>query len=144
MVPDAAWQNLKTLLDEQLLAVLGTEGDGHPYTSLVAFAATADFQHLYFATTRATRKYRNLDGNPRVSLLVDNRGRGEADFHAAMATTILGRASECDKSPGATLFLERHPHLADFVEAPTCALLRVAVERYFLVRRFQDVLELTP
>jgi len=33
---------VRRLLDEQLLAVLGTHHNGGPYTSLVAFAATGD------------------------------------------------------------------------------------------------------
>jgi hypothetical protein len=33
---------VRRLLDEQLLAVLGTHHNGAPYTSLVAFAATED------------------------------------------------------------------------------------------------------
>jgi len=32
--------------------------------------------------------------------------------------------------------------LKDFVNSPTCALLRVRVETYYLVNRFQEVTEL--
>lgn len=142
-----AREDLKALVESQPLAVLATEGEGLPYTSLVAFAATDDLKSLLFATTRATRKFRNLEGNPRVSLLVDNRSNREEDFHAAMAATAIGTAREGDEGESAEMrerYISRHPHLSDFVGARTCALLHVKVERYYLVRRFQEVLEIIP
>jgi len=51
---------IKQILDSQRLAVLATQGDGSPYGSLVAFAATENMKNLLFATTRTTRKYANL------------------------------------------------------------------------------------
>lgn len=144
---NTAWQDLRTLLTSQPLAVLSTEGEGQPYASLVAYAVTEDLKAILFATTRATRKYRNLAGNPRVSLLIDNRSNTEEDFHGAMAATVLGAARE-DPEGGASglcsMFLARHPHLQEFLASPTCAFLRVDVGSYYLVRRFQEVLEITP
>lgn len=71
MIDQDARQDLRTLLTGQSLAVLATDQDGHPYSSLVGFVATETLKHILFATTRGTRKYRNMDANPRVSLLVD-------------------------------------------------------------------------
>jgi nitroimidazol reductase NimA-like FMN-containing flavoprotein (pyridoxamine 5'-phosphate oxidase superfamily) len=135
------------LLRTQGLAVLSTQGEGQPYSSLVAFAATPGLRELLFATTRATRKYHNLAAEPRVSLLVDNRSNREADFHEAMAATAVGRAAEVAEADPAALrsiYLCKHPHLEDFLAAPTCALIRVQVEAYYVVQRFQDVRVLHP
>ena len=132
------------LLDSQQLAVLATSQQGQPYTSLVAFAYSADLRRLTFATTRATRKFANLLAEPRVSMLIDNRSHGSSDFRQAMAVTAFGRALEVSGNEKQLLieeYLRRHPALREFVSAPTCALLQVAVERYALVRRFQDVVE---
>jgi len=50
-------RDLKKLLQSQPLAVLATQSRGQPYASLIAFASSDDLKSLYFATTRATRKY---------------------------------------------------------------------------------------
>jgi nitroimidazol reductase NimA-like FMN-containing flavoprotein (pyridoxamine 5'-phosphate oxidase superfamily) len=136
---------LEGLLDRQLLAVLGTHREGAPYTSLVAFAATADLRHLLFATSRATRKWSNLVQDARASMLIDSRTNTERDFADAAAVTVQGMVEEVgehDRAEFLGLFLSKHPHLADFTAAPSCALLRLKVERYILVTRFQHVVEL--
>ena len=140
---------LQELCRIQPLAALATDAGSHPYVSLVAVAVTDDLRHLYFATPRATRKWANLSRNPQVSLLLDNRSNQVSDFSRAAAATILGTAQEIDGSEreeGLTIYLSRHPHLADFTAAPSCALYKVQIDRIYLVTRFQHVMEfhLTP
>lgn len=133
---------LKQLFASQQLAVLATDAGGRPYTSLVAFAATDDQTRLIFATTRATRKFSNLMENPHVSLLIDSRSNQVADFRNAVAVTALGTAAEvvdAERARLLALYLARHPHLASFAKAPSCALLQVSVRQYYLVSRFQNV-----
>jgi nitroimidazol reductase NimA-like FMN-containing flavoprotein (pyridoxamine 5'-phosphate oxidase superfamily) len=137
-------KELKKLLQSQPLAVLSTQSGGQPYASLVAFASSDDLKSLYFATTRATRKYANLSGDSRVALLVDNRSNKASDFRWAMAATATGTAMEV--GPGArenvlSLYLAKHPHLKDFVHSPTCALCEIRVKTFYVVTRFQHVLE---
>ncbi len=136
---------LKKLFSGQLLAVLGTQSKGGPYGNLVAFAATDDLKYLLFATTRSTRKYDNLMETPRVAMVVDNRSNEEGDFHKAIAVTATGTVKEVhgsEKDPLQTLYLDKHPYLLDFVTSPTCALLKVEVDTYYIVRQFQQVVEL--
>ena len=138
-------KTLKDLFASQRLGVLATYGEGQPYSSLVAFAATNDLKYLVFATTRATRKYANLSAESRVAILVDNRSNQDSDFHSAIAVTALGKAEEIDKrekNQFLRLYLDKHPYLAEFVNSPTCALLKVSVDRYYMVNRFQNVMEL--
>ena len=137
-------KDLNGLFESQPLAVLATQSDAQPYTSLVAFASRKDLKELYFATTRATRKYANLLANPQVALLMDNRSNKPSDFRWAMAVTALGRAQELkgEKAKQAkTLYLAKHPELEGFLTSPTCALVGVEVRKYYLVTRFQDVIE---
>lgn len=141
--PDVRSQ-LQELFATQRLAVLATDHDGHPYASLVAFAINTDLRELFFATTRDTRKFANLQANPRVSLLIDNRANQVTDFSAAVAVTVLGSSAELTgpaRWAGTALYLAKHPHLAEFVAAPSCALIRVKVQSFFLVSRFQNVVE---
>lgn len=140
-------ERLAALFRTQQLAVLATQRDGQPYCNLVAFFATPDLGGLVFATARSTRKFENLAADPRASLLIDNRSNRAADFREAMAVTAVGRVVELtdDRKAGMLdLYLGKHPHLKEFVEAPTCALLMLEVEVYITVERFQKVLQWRP
>jgi nitroimidazol reductase NimA-like FMN-containing flavoprotein (pyridoxamine 5'-phosphate oxidase superfamily) len=142
---EAERERLRQLLRAQRLGVLSSHDNGQPHASLVAFAATDDLRRLVFATTRATRKYANLRADARVALIVDNRSNRDADFHEAMAVTAYGRALElsgAERDEYLELYLGKHPHLCEFVSAPTCALVAIAVQRYSMVDRFQHVVEL--
>jgi nitroimidazol reductase NimA-like FMN-containing flavoprotein (pyridoxamine 5'-phosphate oxidase superfamily) len=75
-------------------AVLATSEEGKPYTSIIAFALTADRRTLIFATSSATRKYRNIITQPAVSILLDNRSQNAYDIDNAQAVTLLGTAKK--------------------------------------------------
>jgi nitroimidazol reductase NimA-like FMN-containing flavoprotein (pyridoxamine 5'-phosphate oxidase superfamily) len=136
---------LKDLFASQRLAVLATQSKRQPYGNLVAFTATKDLKHLLFATSRATRKYANISENPRIAMVIDNRSNREADFHQAAAVTATGVVKEAEGPEKETLlklYLSGHPYLKDFVSSPTCAFLKMQVETYYVVRQFQNVMEL--
>jgi nitroimidazol reductase NimA-like FMN-containing flavoprotein (pyridoxamine 5'-phosphate oxidase superfamily) len=142
---DKLYERVKDLLKNQRLAVLSTHRDGQPYASLVAFAASEDLKSLVFATTRSTRKYDNLRKIPRVALLVDSRSNRDEDFHEAVGVTATGGAEELtggEKEAFMKIYLEKHPHLRDFVASPSCALIKIHVDTYYFVSRFQKVFEL--
>ena len=140
-----AVDTLRTLLTTQPLAVLATLQNGHPYASLVAFVASDDLRRIAFVTPRATTKFRNLFDAPQVSLLIESRTHSVEDFTAGAAVTALCRAAEIGDKLGAELlasFLRKHPHLESFARSPSTALCGVEVETYFLVTRFQHVVEM--
>jgi len=133
---------IKSLLGSQKFAVLSTQEQGHPYLNLVAFTATNDLNTILFATTRATRKYGNLSRNSGVALLVDNRSNDVADLSDATAVTIIGIASEVsdlEREGLERIYLEKHPHMKEFLCSPATALVKVEAETYLLVSRFQNV-----
>ncbi|HSO19208.1 MAG TPA: pyridoxamine 5'-phosphate oxidase family protein [Desulfosarcina sp.] len=132
------------LLRQQQLGVLSTSADDVPYASLVAFAASVDDRHIYFATPRATRKFANMTANARVALLVNNSINHPADFHQAKAVTAVGNARpipEARLEAVRSRYLEKHPYLESFANAPSCVFLKMRVDRYILVERFQNVSE---
>jgi general stress protein 26 len=136
---------IKDLLTSHNLAVIATQREGPPYTNLVAFAASDDLKHLVFATTRSTRKYVNLMADSRVSMMIDNRQNRASDFHDATAIAAIGSVEEVrgmEKADFMALYLSKHSHLKAFATAPTCALMKLRVDRYDIVRRFQNVMEL--
>lgn len=133
---------LRRLLHDQPLGVLATSGPDATHATLVAFAATDDLREIVFATSRATRKFEMLQRNPRAALLVDDRSNEVRDFRDASAATAHGLAAEVERSrldELRGLYLARHPYLEDFVRAPSCALLSIAVATYDLVGNFQEV-----
>jgi uncharacterized protein YhbP (UPF0306 family) len=136
---------IRNLLESQKLAVLSTQNHGQPYCNLIAIAATDDLKYLLFATTRATRKYANLMADSRVAVLVDNRRNDPADFTEAAALTALGKAWELqgvERQQFLKVYLGKHPYLEQFAAAPACALLRIRVDKYIVVTRFQEVREI--
>jgi len=140
-----SWESLAKLLREQRLCVLATQDTRGPYASLVAFGHTDDLHTLLFSTSRQTHKYANLSAASQVAILIDDSRNVEEDFHGATAVTAIGRATLVAKDDLVRfrdLFLAKHPGLAVFLRAPTCALIRVDVERYYIVTRFQSVVEL--
>jgi heme iron utilization protein len=135
---------LRELFTSQTLAVLSTDDKGHPYASLVAFAAGEDLQSLYFATRRDTRKFANLQTNRQVALLVDNRANSVDDFTRAVAVTALGSCTELngtERADASQRYLEKHPHLEEFLSATSCALIQIRVRSFYLVSQFQNVNE---
>ena len=136
---------LRELFAREQLGVLATHGPEHPYASLVAVRASGDLRRLYFCTTRATRKFSFLTSDPRVAMLVDSRSVADLDFHQAVAVTAVGTARELEgeeRDRQLVAFLARHPQLRTFASSPSTALVELAVETYYLVRRFQNVTEL--
>jgi nitroimidazol reductase NimA-like FMN-containing flavoprotein (pyridoxamine 5'-phosphate oxidase superfamily) len=138
-------QHIDELFESQRLAVLSTHRDGQPYASLIAFITSDDLKQLYFVTPQTTRKFSNLSEDPRVALLVNSSRNDVSDFHRAVAVTVVGRAAVITGHQKADIlrqYLKRHPHLEEFVKAPTCALVEIAVKSYYLVKNFQRVMEL--
>lgn len=127
-------KTFKDVIKTQYFAVLNTLENGIPYSNLVSFAITDDFKSLIFFTPRATRKFRNIQGNRNVSLLIDNRTNTLSDVSRAIAITVLGAAqdSQENRSDLRDIFLARHPHLQQFADAPGNALILVTVSEYII------------
>jgi nitroimidazol reductase NimA-like FMN-containing flavoprotein (pyridoxamine 5'-phosphate oxidase superfamily) len=136
---------IRDLFASQGLAVLSTQQRGQPYASLVAFVASDDLKHIYFVTPKTTRKFANLTASPSVAFIVNNSMNQDSDFHKAIAVTGVGQAEEISGPQRKDIlkhYLEKHPHLEDFARSPTCGLVRVTVKSYYMVKNFQNVMEL--
>lgn len=139
---------IRSLCETQSFAVLATQGEGQPYTSLVGFATTEDLRYLVFSTPRQTRKFSLLEKNSHVSLLIDSRSNQPDSIELISAITLTGQVAiqskeeDIDKWSG--ILIKKHPYLESFVNSESIAIVVVEVFRYFYVRRFQEVLEWTP
>ena len=138
-------KRLGELLRSQNLATLSTQQAGQPYASLVAFVASDDLSQIFFATPRTTRKYANLVADGRVAMLINSSTNQISDFHRAISVTAVGKAKDVtgqDKKRILKQYLSKHPYLEDFLQSPTCALVQVSVDSYYMVNNFQHVTEL--
>lgn len=145
---EEAWRLVKDLLTSQRFAVLSTQSEVGPYSSLIAFWAAENLDHVLFTTLRATRKFDSLIAYPQVALLFDNRSNKDADLIEALAVTATGTARELNDDVMRVValegFLDKHPGLSSFATQAGCALVRVDIDVFQLVTRFQDTVELRP
>lgn len=141
------WTEVAELMESTPLAVLATSSDDKPHTSLVAFATAGSLGRVLFATNKATQKFDNIRGNCQVALLVDNRTNQVYDFMDAIAVTAHGTAVELEgeeRDRMAEVYLAKHPHLVDFLDSPSTALVLVEVGKFDVAKRFQWVMEMVP
>jgi hypothetical protein len=86
--------------------------------------------------------FSNLAHNPRVAMLINNCRNQPSGGDNAVSVTAVGNASEVvdfSRQDLGALFVQKHPHLKVFLRAEDTALVRVRVERYIMVRKFQDI-----
>ncbi|MBS3756571.1 MAG: pyridoxamine 5'-phosphate oxidase family protein, partial [Desulfobacterales bacterium] len=73
------------------------------------------------------------------------RSNAPADIADAMAATATGSVDMLSENEQVTLlniYLQKHPHLAEFAKSPSTRLIRLNVLCYYVVSRFQNVVEL--
>jgi uncharacterized pyridoxamine 5'-phosphate oxidase family protein len=133
---------IKVLLDQQKLGVLATQGEKYPYNTLVAYAFSEDLRYIFFATMKHTRKYNNIMRHHHVSMLIDSRTNDVTDFEDAVALTVMGKMVNTTPLEYKGLYLNRFPHLKDFIEDPNTTIMTLKIDKYIYVQRFQEVLEL--
>ncbi len=135
-------EEIRKLLDSQLEGVLASLHNQQPYTNLMTFAHTPDLKKLIIATKRNTQKFKNLQTNPQVSFLVDNRTNTPSDYQHATAISAIGKVVELEGEHydiAKDMFLERLPQLRSFMHGENCTLMAISVDHYFLVSQFHDL-----
>lgn len=136
-------KKLRAMDAKEPFAVLATNENGRPYTSLISFAVTPDLAKVVFATPKSTRKFRNLVDTKDVAVLIDNRSKKNRGFIETQAITILGKAAPVRRGRTwleyAGTFLKKHPELEEFINAPTTALIVVDITSCVHVGNFQTI-----
>jgi general stress protein 26 len=136
---------VRDIFASQRLAVLATEKENSPYINLVVFIADKDLKWLVFATNRSTRKFENIMANPMVAILIDNRCKYDFDTKKTVVISALGKAEgllDFEKAKLMEQYLDKHPHLKDFITSSDCVFVKLKIEKYIIVQRFQEVSEL--
>ncbi len=146
---DAEIENeIRALCLEEPFAVLATQGDGQPYTSLISFTMSDDLKHLVFSTPTQTRKYSLIVANSNVSLMIDNRSSQPDSINHICGLTITGRARALSRAEEIAkwqpMLTAKHSYLKKFVKSPSSSLILVETIRFLYVRRFQEVYQWLP
>lgn len=102
---------VEILAQNRLMAIATVRADGWPQTTMVGYAN--DDILLYFAISRASQKFANIERDNRVSLVV---GRDFHDPATIKGLSIAARADEVrdtrQREQAIDMLLERHPALA--------------------------------
>ena len=132
---------VKRLLREARTGALATlEADGHPYASLVQVATLPDGSPVLLLSGLA-RHTSNLKGDPRVSLMLDERRLG--DELQGSRVSLKGRiATAPDQELARRRFLARHPDATGFAGFRDFAFYAITLESAHLVAGFGRILDL--
>src|SRR5262245_41057024 len=106
-------QKLGTLLAQQHVAVVSTQGEEWPTVTVQAFAETPEFNILLIMSESAA-KFQNLRKRPQITLHVDNRDKGDVTSLQIIRAWIEGVAREVPKGSAEwetsqALFLKKNP-----------------------------------
>jgi len=119
-----------------LTGSLGTLGaDGHPFTSLVTTATSISGKPVLLLSQLAVHT-KNLERDPRASLLLVGPGGEGGDPLAGARVTVLGRVAVDDDPRLRQRFLSRHPEARGYADFKDFAFYRMTVESAHLVAGF--------
>ena len=141
-----AREYIEDVLKLNKFAVLATEGNGQPHTSLIAITPFGSFRQLIFATYRNTLKYRNLAHNSKVAVLIESGDVNMKALHKSIVLTIIGHTEEInivDNEAAFQVHLKRHPEMESFMLSNDCALILVIAQSYQVVYGIDDIMWIT-
>lgn len=130
----------RDLLRRERLGVLATASArhaGHPFATLAPFALSADGQPILLLSALAQHT-RNLEEDPRASLLVHAEAASAADPRTAPRLTLVGRVRRLagdEEADARARYLARHPEARGLLQLDFSAQL-LEVEEALLVGGF--------
>ena len=133
---------IEEVLKASRFAVLATEGDGHPHASLIAITPFGKSRQLIFATYRNTLKYRNLEHNNKVAVLIEGEYVNMNGLNESVVLTIIGHTEEIsisDNEAACQAHLKRHPEMKSFMLSSDCAIIMVIARSYQVVYGIDDI-----
>lgn len=107
-------QILARLIRSTRVAALGTLHDGEPNLAMVAYAFAGDFSAFYIHVSRLGKHTRDMETDPRVSLLISEVDDGRSDPQALARVSVRGAAEILPRSDSSyvqvkDIYLRRFP-----------------------------------
>ena len=133
---------IEAVLKTSGFAVLATEGNGQPHTSLIAITPFENFRQIIFATYRNTLKYRNLSHNNKVAVLIESGVININGLIQSVVLTIIGHTEEINIAANEATYqthLKQHPEMESFMHSSDCVLIRVIAQSYQVVYGIDDI-----
>ena len=148
MDPELA-QRLRTLLETQRIASLGTLHTGEPYVSMVPFALLPTEPGFVIHVSRLAAHTNDMLASPQVSLMVVAPQDPEVPPQALARVTIQGNATQLvDSAPGLAeakqAYLSRFPQSATMFELPDFSLFAIRPRSIRFIGGFAQARSITP
>jgi nitroimidazol reductase NimA-like FMN-containing flavoprotein (pyridoxamine 5'-phosphate oxidase superfamily) len=129
---------IKNLIKSRDVCVLSTVSGGEPHCSLMSYVTDDTCGEFYMITLTGTKKYRNLESNSAVSLLIDTReedvDRRRKDIRALTVSGVFQKlADPSEEERILRQLLERHPHLKEFAESGKAKVFAVRAKTFQLL-----------
>ena len=126
-------QKLATLLAQEHVAVVTTQGEEWPTATMQAFAETENLDVILIMLESAV-KFQNLLKRPQVTLHVDTRDTGNVHTFQVIRAAIQGLAREVAKDGTEwnelkEIFLRKNPFEAPFFKYDALRMVCVAPKR---------------
>ena len=137
--PDRASRRLVRAALKGALGTLDGEA-GHPYASLILLATSPAGAPL-FLISRLARHTRNLERDPRASILVDGTD-GLGNPLAGGRVTLIGQARPCADPSALRRFLARHPQAEAYAALPDFSMYELQVEGAHYIGGFGRIIDL--
>lgn len=135
-------EHIEGILNTTGFAVLATEGNGQPHTSLIAITPFDNYRQLIFATYRNTLKYRNLAHNNKVAVLIEGGYLNMNGLKESVVLTIIGHTEEISIEKNEEAYkahLKKHPEMESFMLSSNCVLIQVVAGSYQVVNGIDDI-----
>ena len=117
MVMDASSEEtLARLIRDTRIATLGTLHEGEPNLAMVAYAFAEDFSAFYIHVSKLGKHTRDMESDPRVSLLIAETDDRRADPQTLARVSLQGTAEVLPRD-AADYALIKHLYLNRFPEA---------------------------
>lgn len=136
-------EKMKDIIKGNDLCVLATVSEGTPHCSLMSYISDEEGQEIYLISHKQTKKYANLIKNPTVSLLIDTREEEKSQRRINIKALTVSGEFQPIKDPGKRelihkQFLDRHPHLADFLNDPGAEIFSIKIKSFQLLDGVKD------
>ena len=115
---------------------------GHPYASLVLVATEPDGAPI-FLISRLALHTKNLEKDPRASLLIDGTG-GLGDPLTGGRLTLMGEARASGSGTARRRFLARHPSAEGYAGFADFSMYALTVARGHYIGGFGRIVDLPP
>ena len=135
-------EKLTTLLGQEHLAVLVTQGEKWPTANMQAFAETPELD-LLFIMGGDSEKFQNLQKHPEATVLVDNRDVGKVASFEIIRAWMQGVASEVARGGAEwdslkALFLKKNPFEEPFFKNDGLRMVRIKPKRVSYANALRD------